>query len=72
MPDEQLAEIKRLYFKTTRNTIDRDFDRAIDLLKSMPEDQRQRATVFMEGLAQMRKEFKRGARAVDNSDGDDL
>jgi len=72
MPDEPLAEIKRLYFKTTRNTIDRDFDRAIDLLKSMPENQRQRATVFMEGLAQMRKEFKRGGRAVDNADGDDL
>lgn len=72
MADEQLAEIKRLYFRTTRKTIDRDFDRAIDLLKSMPEDQRQRATVFMEGLAQMRKEFKRGGRTVDAADGDDL
>lgn len=60
MADEQLAEIRRLYFKATRNTIDRDFDRAIDLLKTMPEDQRHRATVYMEGLAQMRKEFKRG------------
>ena len=36
--------------------------RAIDLLKSMPEDQRHRATVFMEGLAQMRKEFGKGPR----------
>lgn len=53
-----LAEIRRLYFKTTRATIDRDFDRAIDLLKSMPEAERAKATVFMEGLAQMRKEFK--------------
>lgn len=60
MSDETLAEIRRLYFKTTRTTIDRDFDRAIDLLKTMPEDQRHRATVFMEGLAQMRKEFRRG------------
>ena len=60
MSDEPLAEIRRLYFKTTRTTIDRDFDRAIDLLKTMPEDQRHRATVFMEGLAQMRKEFRRG------------
>lgn len=56
---EILAEIRRLYFKTTAKTIDRDFDRAIDLLKSirLPED-RQRATVFMEGLAEMRKEWK--------------
>jgi hypothetical protein len=71
MADEQLAEIRRLYFETTRTTIDRDFDRAIDLLKSMPEDQRHRATVFMEGLAQMRKEFKRGGRLGDSADADD-
>jgi hypothetical protein len=64
IPDERpvaevLAEIRRLYFKTSSSTIDRDFDRAIDLLKSIrfPED-RQRATVFMEGLAEMRKEWK--------------
>lgn len=67
MADEQLAEIRQLYFKTTRKTIDRDFDRAIDLLKSMPESQRHRATVFMEGLAQIRKEFKRGAGDEDDS-----
>jgi len=56
---DYLNEIKRLYFKTTRATIDRDFDRAIDLLKAMPESQRERATVFMQGLAEMRKEFKK-------------
>jgi len=57
--DEVLAEIRQLYFKTTFKTIERDLDRAIDLLKSirLPED-RQRATVYMEGLAQMRKEWK--------------
>jgi hypothetical protein len=56
---EVLAEIRALYFKTSAATIDRDFDRAIDLLKSirLPED-RQRATVYMEGLAEMRKEWK--------------
>jgi hypothetical protein len=59
MPAEGLAEIKRLYFKTTRATIDRDFDRAIDLLKALPEEDRPKATVYMEGLAEMRKEFKR-------------
>ncbi len=55
-----LAEIRQLYFKTTAATIDRDFDRAIDLLKSIPlPEDRQRATVYMEGLAEMRKEWKR-------------
>jgi hypothetical protein len=59
MSAEPLEEIRRLYFKTTRATIDRDFDRAVDLLKGMPESERPRATVFMQGLAEMRKEFKK-------------
>ena len=59
-PEEAFAEIKRLYFKTTKATIDRDFDRAIDLLKSLPSvEERQRAHVYMEGLAEMRKEWRR-------------
>jgi hypothetical protein len=55
--DDILAEIRRLYFETRPATILRDFDRAIDLLKTLPEPDRQRATVYMEGLAEMRKEF---------------
>lgn len=58
MAVDHLAEIRRLYFAATRATIDRDFARAIDLLKAMPEVDRPRATVFMQGLADMRKEFK--------------
>ena len=64
MPLDRLAEIKRLYFSATRTSIDRDFDRAIDLLKEMPEEERHRATVYMQGLAEMRKEFKRGRKSV--------
>lgn len=59
-PAKILREIRQLYFKTTRATIERDFDRAIDLLKSLPSvEDRQRAHVYMEGLAEMRKEWKR-------------
>ena len=55
---DPLAEIRRLYFSTTRATIERDFAQALDLLKSMQtEDERSRATVFMHGLAQMRGEW---------------
>ena len=55
---EILAEIRALYFKTTKATILRDFDRAIDLLKEIPDiEQRQKATVYLEGIAEMRKEF---------------
>ena len=61
--DEVLAEIKNLYFKTTAGTIERDFDRAIDLLKLLPTpEDRQRATVYMQGLAEMRREWKRKKR----------
>jgi hypothetical protein len=56
---DKLAEIRRLYFETTPKTILKDFDRAIDLIKSMEtEAERERATVYMQGLAEMRKEFQ--------------
>ncbi len=59
-PGSALAEIRRLYFETTAATVQRDFERAIDLLKSMPdEESRGRATVYMQGLAEMRKEWRR-------------
>ena len=56
--DDKLAEIRRLYFKTTRQTIQADLAKALDLLKSMnSEDERERATVYMEGLAEMYKDW---------------
>ena len=56
-----LDEIKRLYFNATRSTIQRDLARAVELLKSMPsEEDRERAAVYMDGLAQMRTEFGAG------------
>ncbi len=56
--DDKLTEIRRLYFTTTREKIQEDLARALDLLKSMAsEDERERATVYMEGLAQMRSEW---------------
>jgi hypothetical protein len=53
-----LEDLRQLYFSVTKATIDRDFDRAIDLLKSMPEEERERAAVFMDGIAEMRREWK--------------
>ena len=61
--DDKHAEIRRLYFKTTRQTIQQDLARALDLLKSMPsEEERERATVYMEGLAQMRRDWDKGQK----------
>lgn len=59
-PDAALAEIRRLYFSATRESIQQDLARALDLLKAMPsEEARERATVYMEGLAEMRAEWSR-------------
>jgi hypothetical protein len=58
--EDKLAEIRRLYFTTTRQTIQADLEKALDLLKSMgSEDERERATVYMEGMAQMRSDWSR-------------
>jgi hypothetical protein len=59
-----LAEIRQIYFKTSRRTIDNDFAHAVELLKSLPdEDTRARAHVYMEGLAEMAREWG-GSRKV--------
>jgi hypothetical protein len=58
--DDKIAEIRRLYFQTNRQTIHADLAKALDLLKSMSsEEERERATVFMEGMAQMRSDWAR-------------
>ena len=66
--DDKLAEIRRLYFKATRQTIQDDLAKALDLLKSMAtEEERERATVYMEGMAQMRKDWSGRQRAGKNT-----
>jgi hypothetical protein len=61
-PDEILDRIRTLYFTADAETIGDHFARAIDLLKELPDEgTRERAAVFMEGLAQMRHEWA-GAR----------
>jgi hypothetical protein len=58
--DDKLGEIKRLYYRTTAKTIEADLARALDLLKSMNnEGERERAAVYMDGLAQMRQDWKK-------------
>ena len=60
---ERLEEIKKLYYKASKSTIERDFDRAIEVLKSMAkEEERERATVYMEGLAQMKLQWAKPER----------
>jgi hypothetical protein len=59
MSADKVAEIRRMYFSATPKTIQRDLERAIDILKSLASDaERSRAAVYMEGLNELRKEWK--------------
>ena len=65
--DDKLAEIRRLYFQATRESIEADLAKALDLLKSMAsEAERERATVYMEGLNEMRSDWARRGRKCNN------
>ena len=53
-----LREIRDLYFKTTKRTIQHDLAHAVSLLRTLPlEEDREKARVYMDGLAQMRTEW---------------
>ncbi|MGE0591443.1 MAG: hypothetical protein AB7G23_05740 [Vicinamibacterales bacterium] len=55
---DALSEIRHIYFKTTKRTIEHDLAHAIDLLTGLDsEDEREKAAVYMDGLAQMRSEW---------------
>ncbi len=63
---DTLDLLRRIYFKTTRHTIEHDFAHAIELLKSLEsEEEREKATAYMHGLSELRKEWsprKRGSK----------
>lgn len=61
--EDKLTEIRRLYFNATKVSIQQDLAKALDLLKSLStEDERERAAVYMEGLAEMRSDWARESR----------
>lgn len=65
---DPVAEIKKLYYGATKATIQRDVERAIDLLKTLPtEDERERVAVYMDGLSQMRSEWSASGDAATSS-----
>ena len=57
-----LEQLRTIYFNATAGTIGDDFVRAIDLFKQLTSDEdREKAAVYMEGIAEMRREWA-GAR----------
>ena len=63
MMGSQIQEIKRLYLRATETTIEQDLTRAVELLRTLPDEQsRARAAVYMDGLSQMRSEWRLARR----------
>jgi hypothetical protein len=58
-----LEQLRTLYFSVTKATVADDFGRAIDLFKQLTtEEEREKAAVFMEGIAEMRREWGADAK----------
>ena len=59
MSQRAINEIMRLYDRATAATVERDLKRAVEILKTLPDEEtRERAAVFMDGLSQMRSEWR--------------
>src|SRR5262249_12967813 len=59
MSAEKVAEKRKLYFAPTPKTIQRDLPRALAILTTLEgEDERSKASVYMEGLNELRKEWR--------------
>ena len=62
-PAAAIAEIRQIYFKTTKQTIDNDLAHAIELVKSIADETlRSKAHVYMEGLAEMAREWGKAGK----------
>ena len=59
MSQREINEIQHLYDRATAATVERDLTRAVEILKTLPDEEtRERAAVFMDGLSQMRSEWR--------------
>ena len=59
MSQRKLNSIRHLYYNTTARSIERDLKQAVAILKSLPDEEtRSKATVYMDGLSQMRSEWR--------------
>ena len=59
MTSQVINQIRRLYENTTPPTVEHDLKQAVQLLKKLPdEESRSNAAVFMDGLSQLRSEWR--------------
>ena len=59
MSRQAIRRIKSLYYDTTKTSIEKDLQEAIDLFKTLNDDvSRDVVAVYMDGLSQMRSEWR--------------
>ena len=59
MTSQVINQIRRLYENPTPPTVEHDLKQAVQLLKKLPdEESRSSAAVFMDGLSQLRSEWR--------------
>ena len=56
-PKAALAELRDIYFKTSKLTIENDLIHAIELFKRLAEEDHDKGAMYMEGIGQMRQEW---------------
>jgi uncharacterized coiled-coil protein SlyX len=59
MTSNAARRIKSLYYDTTKSSIEKDLQIAVDLFKTLEDDSsRDAVAVYMDGLSQMRSEWR--------------
>jgi len=59
MSKKVARRIKTLYYDTTKSSIERDLQEAVELFKTLQDDSSKDAVaVYMDGLSQMRSEWR--------------
>jgi hypothetical protein len=56
-PKAALLELREIYFKTSKQTIENDLIHAIELFKRLSEEDQDKGAMYMEGIGQMRQEW---------------
>ena len=59
MMSNKLDKIRQLYFQTSKNSVEKDLSKAVQIFKTLPDEvSRGSAAVYMDGLSQMRSEWR--------------
>lgn len=59
MTSNKIDKIRQLYFQTSKSSVEKDLSKAIQIFKTLPDEaSRESAAGYMDGLSQMRSEWR--------------